>query len=215
MYKKCYATRLGNNKYKIHLWDEGGYDEIEWYNPAYQVCSKEEATHTGLSGEPLRKIYKWDKNTPNLHFHDITPYQKFLIEKYGTNDEPSTGHRELFFDIECEIGGALTEEYIEQAPMPITTIAYWDKTPDNWVILVRDDKGELKRTKAKNKEIVPCRTEQEILAKFLERFREIDPDILIGYNSDFFDIPYLYYRMCNVLGKEWADQLSPLGKVNA
>ena len=36
MYKKCYATRLGNNKYKIHLWDEGGYDEIEWYNPAYQ-----------------------------------------------------------------------------------------------------------------------------------------------------------------------------------
>ena len=27
-YKKCYATRLGNNKYKIHLWDEGGYDEI-------------------------------------------------------------------------------------------------------------------------------------------------------------------------------------------
>ena len=215
MYKKCYSTRLGGNKYKIHLWDKGGYDEIEWYNPAYQECSEEEATHKGLSGESLRKIYKWDKNTPNLHFHDITPYQKFLIEKYGVNDEPSTGHRELFFDIECEIGGALTEEYIERAPMPITTIAYWDKTPDEWVILVRDDKNELKRTKAKNKEIVPCRTEEELLAKFLERFREIDPDILIGYNSDYFDIPYLYYRMCNVLGKEWADQLSPIGKVNA
>ena len=215
MYKKCYSTRLGGNKYKIHLWDKGGYDEIEWYNPAYQECSEEEATHKGLSGESLRKIYKWDKNTPNLHFHDITPYQKFLIEKYGVNDEPSTGHRELFFDIECEIGGALTEEYIERAPMPITTIAYWDKTPDEWVILVRDDKNELKRTKAKNKEIVPCRTEEELLAKFLERFREIDPDILIGYNSDYFDIPYLYYRMCNVLGKDFADQLSPLGKVNA
>jgi DNA polymerase elongation subunit (family B) len=215
MYKKCYETRLGNNKFKIHLWDEGGYDEIEWHNCAYQECPKEEATHTGLSGEPLRKIYKWDKNTPNLHFHDIKPYQKFLIEKYGINDEPSTGHRELFFDIECEIGGALTEEYIERAPMPITTIAYWDKTPDEWVILVRDDKSDLKRTKAKNKEIVPCKTEKELLAKFLERFREIDPDILIGYNSDFFDIPYLYYRMCNVLGQEWADQLSPIGKVNA
>ena len=191
MYKKAYATRLGNNKYKIHLWDNAGYNEIEWHNPAYQECNEEEATHTGLSGEPLRKIYKWDKNTPNLHFHDITPYQKFLIEKYGTNDEPSTGHRELFFDIECEIGGALTEDYIERAPMPITTIAYWDKTPDKWVILVRDDKNELKRTKAKNKEIVPCRTESELLAKFLEHFREIDPDILIGYNSDYFDIPYL------------------------
>ena len=42
MYKKCYATRLGNNKYKIHLWDEGGYDEIEWYNTAYQECSKDQ-----------------------------------------------------------------------------------------------------------------------------------------------------------------------------
>ena len=215
MYKKCYAERLGNNKYKIHLWDEGGYDEIEWYNCAYQECSKEDKLHTGLGGEPLRKIYKWDKNTPNLHFHDIPPYQKYLIERYGIDDEPSTGHRELFFDNECEIGGALTEEYIERAPMPITTIAYWDKLEDHWVILVRDDKGDLKRTKAKNKEIVPCRTEQELLAKFLERFREIDPDILIGYNSDLFDIPYLYYRMCNVLGQEWADQLSPIGKVNA
>ena len=215
MYKKCYATRLGNNKYKIHLWDEGGYDEIEWHNHAYQECQPDIATHTGLGGEPLVKVYKWDKHTPNLHFHDMKPYQKYLIERYGINDEPSTGHREFYFDIECEIGGALTEEYIERAPMPITTIAYWDKTPDNWVILVRDDKGDLKRTKAKNKEIVPCKTEKELLAKFLERFREIDPDILIGYNSDFFDIPYLYYRMCNVLGQEWADQLSPIGKVNA
>ena len=215
MYKKCYATRLGNNKYKIHLWDEGGYDEIEWHNTAYQECNKKDSTHRGTRGEYLKKVYKWDKNTPNLHFHDMKPYQKYLIEKYGINDTPSTGHKELFFDIECEIGGALTEEYIERAPMPITTIAYWDKTLDNWVILVRDDKNALKRTKAKNKEIVPCKTEKELLAKFLERFKEIDPDILIGYNSDFFDIPYLYYRMCNVLGKEWADLLSPLGIVNA
>ena len=215
MYKKCYATRLGNNKFKIHLWDEGGYDELDWYNTAFVQCSEDEATNIGLSHEPLKKIHNWDKNTPNLHFHDIPPYQKFLIEKYGINDTPSTGHRELFFDIECEIGGALTEEYIERAPMPITSIAYWDKTPDKWIILVRDDKNQLKRTKAKNKEIIPCKTEQELLAKFLEQFREIDPDILIGYNSDFFDIPYLYYRMCNVLGEEFADQLSPLGKVNA
>ena len=61
----------------------------------------------GINGEPLLKTNQWYKTDPNLHFHDIPPYQKFLIEKYGTNDAPSTGHRELFFDIECEIGGAL------------------------------------------------------------------------------------------------------------
>ena len=56
MYKKCYATRLGNNKFKIHLWDEAGYDEIEWYNWAYQECSKEECTHRGLGNEYLKKF---------------------------------------------------------------------------------------------------------------------------------------------------------------
>ena len=67
-------------------------------------------------------------------------HQKFLVERYGINDVPSTGHRELFFDIECEIGGALTEDYIESAPMPITSIAWWDKTPDTWHILILDNK---------------------------------------------------------------------------
>ena len=61
MYKKCYATRLGNNKYKIHLWDEGGYDEIEWYNTAYQECSKDQEEFKGLGGESLKKVSKWDK----------------------------------------------------------------------------------------------------------------------------------------------------------
>jgi hypothetical protein len=32
---------------------------------------------------------------------------------YGNDDEPSTTHREVFFDIEIEMGGALTEEYIK------------------------------------------------------------------------------------------------------
>ena len=121
MYKKCYATRIKGNKYKIHLWDEGGYDEIEWWNAAYKEDPNGKLV--GLKGETLTKTTSWEKNynygdsvNQSLHFHDIKPHQKFLIEKYGVNDKPSTGHRELFFDIECEIGGALTKEYIESAP---------------------------------------------------------------------------------------------------
>ena len=211
-YKKCYATRLGKNKYKMHLWDEGGYDEIEWNNAAY--VEDPEGKFKGINGEKLTKTYKWDKNTSNIHFHDMKPYQKFLIERYGVDDTPSTGHREVFFDIECEIGGALTEDYIESAPMPITSIAWWDKTPDTWHILILDKKNQLKHTKARNKEIIPCRTENELLGKFIEKVRDMDPDILVGYNSDYFDIPYLYYRMCNTVGKEFADHLSPVGIVN-
>ena len=192
-------------------------------NIAYQECKEDEHTNIGLNGEYLKHTNNWyfsknpnysDKNTPGLH-HDMKVHQKFLVERYGINDEPSTGHREVFFDIECEIGGALTEDYIESAPMPITSIAWWDKTPDTWHILILDKKNQLKHTKARNKEIIPCSTESQLLAKFIEIIREIDPDILIGYNSDYFDIPYLYYRMCNTIGKEFADHLSPLGKVES
>lgn len=225
MYKKCYLEKAGPNYFDVHLWEDEGYQKLKWENKAYVECSEEEHTHRGINDEPLKLTDRWffsrnpkysAKNTPGLHFHDIKPHQKFLIEKYGVNDVPSTTSKVLFFDIEIEIGGALTEEYIESAPMPVTSIAWWDKKEDHWAILVTDKKNQLKHTKTgenKNKEIIPVANERELLAKFLEMFRDIDPDILVGYNSDYFDIPYLYYRMCNVLGPDWAAQLSPLGIV--
>jgi len=222
-YKKCYlGKKLGSNYFEMHLWESDGEHQIIPYNNvAYQECSEEEHSFVGLNGEYLKPTNSWffsknpnyrSKNTPGLHFHDMKPHQKFLIERYGVNDVPSKGHREVFFDIECEIGGALTEDYIASAPMPITSIAWWDKTPDTWHILILDKKGELKHTPGE-KEIIPVSTERELLAKFVEAFRDMNPDILVGYNSDYFDIPYLYHRICNVLGKEWADHLSPIGEV--
>ena len=213
MYKKVFAQNLGKNKYLIHLWEDTKYSKVEWVNQAYVECKEHEATHIGINGEPLKKTPKWENEDSKLHFHDMTPYQKFLVEKYGINDEPSTTHRELFFDIETEMGDALTEEYIRSAPKKVTSIAWYDKQLDLWAILILDAKNQLKHTKAKNKEIIPCRTEEELLSKFLEKFREIDPDIIIGWNSDYFDIPYLYYRMCNVLGADMARYLSPIGQV--
>ena len=219
MYKKCYAEYAGKNQYKIHLWEEedtlswkSGYSIIPYKVPAYIECSERDAQYQGLKGEWLKKTFNWDKETPGLHFHDMPAYQKFLIEKYGVNDEVSKGHREVFFDIEIEMGGALTEEYIQEAPKPVTSIAWYDKTPDEWVIIILDKKGQIKHTKG-HKEIIPVSTEEELLSTFLEKFREINPDILVGWNSDYFDIPYLYFRICNVLGEEFANALSPIDVV--
>ena len=213
MYKKAFAQRTGSNTYLMHLWTDGGYEKVEWTNQAYVECGEADATHVGLGGEPLKKVRSWKPENTKLHFHDMTPYQKFLVEKYGIDDEPSQSHREIFFDIETEWGDALTEDYIKSAPKKVTSIAWYDKQVDEWGILILDKKSQLSRTKAKNKEIIPCATEDELLLKFLEKFREIDPDIIVGWNSDYFDVPYLYYRMCNVLGEDVARYLSPIGYV--
>lgn len=213
MYKKVFAQSLKNNQYKIHLWDDSGYDQILWKNKVYIECPPDEAQYTGLNGESLKKISKWYRDMEGLHFHDMPPYQKFLIEKYGVDDTVSTSHKEIFFDIEIEMGGALTPEYIRNAPKPITSIAWYFKQLDEWGILILDKENQIQETKQGNKLITPVKTEQELLTKFIEYIRTSDPDILVGFNSDYFDIPYLYHRICLVLGEDWARMLSPINVV--
>ena len=124
MYKNCYVVRGEEyNHYNVHLWTDEGYTVEEFQNYGYQECNQHSATHKGLKNEPLRKIFNWGREDQGLHYTDHTRgniHTKFLIDKYGVNDNPSVTHREVFFDIEIEIGGALTEEYIKKAPMHIT-----------------------------------------------------------------------------------------------
>ncbi len=43
-------------------------------------------------------------------------------------------------------------------------------------------------------EIIVVNNEKEMIIKFLELIKEIDPDIIVGYNTDNFDFPYLRER---------------------
>tara|TARA_R110000824_G_scaffold36287_2_gene112937 strand:+ start:424 stop:2166 length:1743 start_codon:yes stop_codon:yes gene_type:complete len=225
MYKNIYVEKFKGEKntHTVHLWEDSGYSIIKWVNPAYKECHEADSTHVGLNGQPLIKTTKYyhnpygpaSDNDKGIHFADMKVHQKFLIDKYGTNDEPSVTHNEVFFDIETEMLDSLTEEGIKAAPKKVTSIAWYDKQADQWGILILDTKNQLKHTKAKNREIIPVQHEADLLYKWIEKLEEIQPDILIGYNSDYFDIPYLYYRTCNVLGKEFADRMSPIQKVTS
>ena len=218
MYKNCYVSRDPDNyfMYNVHLWTDEGYTVERFQNYGYMECSPAQATHTGLKGEHLKKITNWQRNDIGLHYTDHTLgniHTKFLIDKYGNNDEISVTHREVFFDIEIEIGGALTNKYIKSAPMPVTSIAWWDKQADQWAIIILDKTGEIKEGTQDGREIIPVRRETDLLEIFLSRMEAIQPDILVGYNSDYFDIPYLYYRIKNRLGERHARRLSPIRMV--
>ena len=215
MYKNCYVQRGEEwNHYRIHLWTDEGYSIEDYQNYGYIECSEGASTHTGLKGENLKKVFNWERNDPSMHYSDHTRgniHTKFLIDKYGDNDTPSLTHREVFFDIEIEIGGALTPEYIKRAPKPVTSIALWDKQLDDWKIIILDKDNKIEHTTDnQGREVIPVRRESDLLEKFLNTLEEIEPDILIGYNSDYFDIPYLYYRIKNTLGDRYANRMSPI-----
>jgi len=215
MYKNCYVQRGEEwNHYRIHLWTDEGYSVEDYQNYGYIECSDSAATHVGLKGETLKRVFNWDRNDPRMHYSDHTRgniHTKFLIDKYGDDDTPSVTHREVFFDIEIEIGGALTPEYIKKAPKPVTSIALWDKQLNDWKIIILDKDNKIEHTTdEQGREVIPVKRESDLLEKFLNTLEEIEPDILIGYNSDYFDIPYLYYRIKNTLGDRYANRMSPV-----
>jgi DNA polymerase elongation subunit (family B) len=70
-------------------------------------------------------------------------------------------------------------------------------------------------TKDRTVKYFKCENEKDLLHKFLMHWNEkyVRPDIVTGWNVEFFDIPYLYNRIKNVCGDTYARQLSPWGVV--
>lgn len=58
-----------------------------------------------------------------------------------------------------------------------------------------------------------CRNERDLFIKFIEYIESDYPDVLSGWNSEFFDIPYIINRCERILGEEYVKRLSPLGNV--
>jgi len=56
---------------------------------------------------------------------------------------------------------------------------------------------------------VKCDSEQDLCKKFLKDWSENCPDVVTGWNIDFFDVPYLVNRFRMVLGEDEAKKLSP------
>lgn len=60
---------------------------------------------------------------------------------------------------------------------------------------------------------VQCSSEFELLSRFINDFAIDHPDIITGWNSNLFDLPYLYMRTIRVGGEDMANRLSPWGTV--
>lgn len=58
-----------------------------------------------------------------------------------------------------------------------------------------------------------CPGEKELLSNFILHWLAKCPDVISGWNSDEFDLPYLYQRLNKVLGESSANRLSPWGIV--
>jgi len=62
---------------------------------------------------------------------------------------------------------------------------------------------------------INCSNENELLANFMNWWSKNYPDIVTGWNTEFFDIPYLINRVTKILGEDRAKEFSPWGLINS
>jgi DNA polymerase elongation subunit (family B) len=209
MYQSIYYDR---SNYTYHLRDdEKGWLDFKYTPELYQIIPN--GSLETLDGKRATPTIKYNWKDTSLYEQDVDKCTRILIDLYKDSDDTPKFQNILYFDIECEIGGTLTSEYIKTAPMKMTSVALYDQTTQKYYCLILDEKNQIEAVEG-DKEIRPYKTEAEMLSALLDLWEELDPTIISGWNSGFFDVPYMYYRICNVLGKDQAIRLSPLRKLN-
>ena len=207
MYQAVAYQRRNNT---VHIWDDvKGHVKIKYKPYAYQKSPS--GTLTTLDGTRVNKVFNPDENAPGLYESDLNPEMRTLIDQYTDSDEISTGHRTLFIDIEVDIENGFPTP--EQAQNEVTAIAIYDEAGDQKHVWILDKDCKVASTKKGNFETTSCQDEATLLNKFLLKYYEIMPTLITGWNIDFFDIPYLYNRISQILGESQARTLSPIKDV--
>ena len=192
--------------------DQKGWHSFEYW-PTYYVAHPDGELETldGTRVAPVKKMQDW--KDPKYYEKDVDKITRLLVDLYYETDDVPSYHNVVYLDIECEIAGALTPESIQAAPTKVTSISLYDNNTKQYICLLLDEKNKLTSADEPNKIVLPFKTERDLLATFLNKWEELDPTIISGWNSGFFDIPYLYNRIKNVLGEDQAVRLSPIRKI--
>jgi DNA polymerase elongation subunit (family B) len=165
-----------------------------------------------IKGEPLSRVSSKNvkehrkelaiHSNKKLYESDINPIYRCLEDHYLNQDAPKLNV--AFFDIEVDFDPDRGYASPEDAFMPITAIAVHLQWMDTMVCLAIPPKTinmeEAQRQVADFKNVMLFDNEADMLDTFLDLIQEAD--VLSGWNSEGFDIPYTVNRVTKVLSKE-------------
>jgi len=168
--------------------------------------------YRSIYGDPLSKVsvknYKEFQKETRIHSghklfeNDINPVFRCLEENYLGKDAPKLNV--AFWDIEVDFDPERGYASPEDAFMPITAIAVHLQWLDTLVCLAVPPKTlTMEQAKEQVKDFpntMLFENEYEMLDTFLDLIQ--DADILSGWNSEGFDMPYTVNRIIKVLSKE-------------
>jgi DNA polymerase elongation subunit (family B) len=140
---------------------------------------------------------------------------QFIQEKYPNNITFDMNIVNIFsFDIEVDIRDG--KPNMEIADKPITSIATKSSKQDHYYLLGLKDYDRYATVTGidpKNIRFIKCDSEKDLLEKFMRIWCENYPDIVTGWNCDFFDVQYVVTRIISLFSEARAKELSPWGYI--
>ena len=182
------------------------------YKPEYNFyVTDPRGQHTSIHGDKVTEVrcrsYTDFRKNVAINKHnkmfesDIKPLNKTMAKHYNGVDVPKL--QSAFFDIEVDFDPTRGYSSPEDAFMEITSIGVYLQWMDAMICLAVPPKtlswDQAQNIAAKMPEVMLFKTEKEMLNAFLTVID--DADILSGWNSEGYDIPYVTNRIIKVLGK--------------
>ena len=219
-----YTNVLRYKNYILHRGYQNNGERFmrkEYFQPTLFVSSKKKEGWTGFDGQDVAPIEfesmfeanQWLKQNIDVSGRNIYGNKKFtqqfVTEKYPRDIEFK---REFInvgtIDIETDYDTGFPHP--NEASQKILAITYKSSKFSTYHVW---GYGEFDTTKALITDVkyIRCNSEEELLSKFLEFWShpDITPDVITGWNTRFFDIPYIVNRMAKVLGIQEIQKLSP------
>ncbi len=193
-----------NDKGERHYKDYPARHIFYYYDPKGKFQS--------IKGEPLNRVTCKNvkelrkelaiHSNKKLYESDINPIYRTLEDHYLNIDAPKLNV--AFFDIEVDFDPERGYASPDDAFMPITAIAIHLQWLDTLVCLAIPPKtlnmAEAEKAVADFPNTMLFESEADMLDTFLNLIE--DADVLSGWNSEGFDIPYTVNRVAKVLSKD-------------
>ena len=216
-------VQLIGNQFLVRGVEDGRRFEFrdEQFRPTLYVKTKKDSKYKTLSGQKVEEVHpgnvrdcrEFYKNYSEVEGFDIYGNDRYtsqyISEKYP-EDEIKFDINQIklvTLDIEttAENGFPDVESAIEEI-LAITIQDYTTKEIITWGVRPFVNKQ-------KNVTYHHCHTEHELLSHFINYWMVNVPDVITGWNIQFFDIPYNCKRLNRVLGEKLMKRMSNWGLV--
>ena len=191
------------------------------FGPTLYSLTQEQTEYKTLQGQNLKPItfknidaarrFRRDVATHNSPIYGLERYHyQYIGKEYPEDIKWDKEAIKIFtLDIEttCENGFPDVENPIEEL-LCISVKNHSNKQIITWGV------GDFK-TDRSDVTYIKCKNENQLLMEFMKFWIKNYPDVMTGWNTKFFDLPYLMNRIKMVAGDKVANKMSPWGIIKS